>query len=75
MKNVLIPSLYILEKNLLGNKYKKQICYRKIKSPFSKFFIQNFVIFNMITDCFLVKKWRTLEVGRRLDDKKFRLSE
>ena len=27
----------------------------------AKFFLQKFVILNMITDSFLVEKWRTLE--------------
>ena len=30
----LIPSLYILEKNVLVNKYKKQMCYEENKSLF-----------------------------------------
>ena len=34
MKNVLIPSLQILEKTFLMNKYRKQICYKENKSPF-----------------------------------------
>ena len=29
------------------------------------FFLQNFVIFDMITDLFLVEKWRTLEIASR----------
>ena len=31
-KFFVIQSLYIFEKNLLVNKYKKQMCYKKIKS-------------------------------------------
>ena len=31
-KFFIIQSLYIFEKNLLVNKYKKQMCYKKIKS-------------------------------------------
>ena len=31
------------------------------------FFLQKFVIFNMITDSFLVQKWGTLEVATRYD--------
>ena len=31
----------------------------------AKFFLQKFVIFNMITDSFLVEKWGTLERARR----------
>ena len=30
-----------------------------------KFFLQKFVIFNMITDSFLVDKWETLEHASR----------
>ena len=32
----------------------------------AKFSLQKFVIFSMITDFFLVKKWGTLQVARRL---------
>ena len=67
----LFPSLYILEKNVLVNRCKKQICYKENKSLFliswkmAKFFLQKFVIFNMITDYFLVEKWETLKHVKR----------
>ena len=62
------PSLYILEKNFLVNRYKKQLCYKanlchdvmKNGQMFS-----SKVIFNMIADSFLVEKWGTLERARR----------
>ena len=63
----LIPSLYILEKNLLVNKYKKQRCYYLyfMKSwKMALFFVQKFVIFNMIPNSFLIEKWETLEHAR-----------
>ena len=37
MENNLISSLYILEKNFLVNKYKKQRCYKENKSLFFDF--------------------------------------
>ena len=45
----LIPSLYLLQKNRLASKYEK---WRSWKT--AKFFLQKFVIFNMITDSFLI---------------------
>ena len=67
----LIPSLYILEKNLLVNKYKKQVCYKKNKPQFLwrqenwRNFLFKIVIFSKITGFFLVEKWETLEVARK----------
>ena len=29
IKNILVPSLYFLEKNVLVEKYKKQMCYKE----------------------------------------------
>ena len=37
----------------------------------AKFFIQKFVIFNMITDTFSAEKWGTLERARRYIFKNF----
>ena len=41
------------------------MCYKENKFLFfgaiENGLLQKFVIFNMITDCFLVEKWRTLE--------------
>ena len=55
-----------------ANKYKKQMCYKENKSLFflslwemARFFLQKFVIFNMITDSFLIEKWGALERARR----------
>ena len=52
------------------------MCYRENKSLFflaslkmTKFFFRTFVIFNTITDSFLVEKWGTLEHAR--NTKKF----
>ena len=50
------------KKSILLNKTKSKCVIRKM----AKFFLQKFVIFSMITDCFLVKKWGTLQVARRL---------
>ena len=54
-----------MKKNFLVNKYKKQMCYKENKFLFfgaiENGLLQKFVIFNMITDRFLVEKWRTLE--------------
>ena len=43
------------------------MCYKNNKSSWkiAKSFLQKFVIFNMITDFFLVEKWGALEVARR----------
>ena len=71
MENNLISSLYILEKNFLVNKYKKQTCYKKNKSLFFDFmkngpiFRSKFVIFSMIPNSFLIEEWETLEDARR----------
>ena len=67
-KIVLILSLYIFKKYSVFDKYKKQYV---INLSFltlwkmAKFFLQMFVVFNMITDSFLVEKRRTLERARR----------
>ena len=37
----------------------------------AKFFLQKLIIFNMITDSFLVEKWRTLERAKRYVSKTF----
>ena len=34
----------------------------------AKFFLQKFVIFNMITDSFLVEKWGTLDGARKCEN-------
>ena len=47
------------------------MCYKENNSIFwrhekwQKFILQNIVIFNVITDCFLIRKWGTLEHARR----------
>ena len=67
-KIVLILSLYIFKKYSVFDKYKKQYV---INLSFltlwkmAKFFLQMFVVFNMITDSFLVEKRRTLKRARR----------
>ena len=64
-------SIYFWKTNFLVNKYKKQTCCNKKISLLLKswkmgiFFLQKVVIFNMITDSFLVEKWETLERARR----------
>ena len=64
-------SMYFWKKNALFNKYKKQMCYKENKSIFwrhekwPEFLLQKFFIFNVITDCFLVQKLRTLEHARK----------
>ena len=63
-KTFLISSLYILKKNSSStNIRKKSLLLWRHKN--GKFFAQKFVIFNVIIDSFLVKKWGTLEVARR----------
>ena len=64
--------LYIfLKKHFLVKKIRKTCVKRKINLYFLtswkmvKFFLQKFVIFNTITDSFLVEKWWTLERARR----------
>ena len=56
------------------------MCYRENKYIFfffltslkmTKFFFQTFVIFNMITDSFLVEKWGTLERARNTSAKAY----
>ena len=54
----------------LVNKYKKQMRHKEnlyflTLQKMPKFFLQKFVIFNMITDTFLIEKRRTLERARR----------
>ena len=51
-----------MKKSILLNKTKSKCVIRKM----AKFSLQKFVIFSMITDFFLVKKWGTLQVARRL---------
>ena len=64
-------SIYYWKKGFLSKKYKKQMCYKEIYLYFltsrkmAKFFLQKFVISNMITDYFLVEIWGTLERARR----------
>ena len=59
-KIFLIPSLYILEKR---NKWVtgKINLYYLTSWKMAKFFLQKCVIFNIITDSFLVEKWGVLE--------------
>ena len=40
----------------------------------AKFFLQKFVIFNMIADSFLAEKWGTLERARRYVSKNLKLN-
>ena len=57
--------LYIFwKKNVLVNKYKKQMCHMNLFLTFCKTF-PKFAIFNMITYCSLVPKWGTLERAGR----------
>ena len=64
-------SLYFWKKDVLIKKYRKKMCYNENNSIFwrhekwQKFILQKFVIFNVITDCFLTRKWGTLEHARR----------
>ena len=66
-----ISYLYILENNFLFNKYKKPT-YKENKSSFltsrkmAIFCLQKFVIFNMITDSFLVEKWGNIRVCKEV---------
>ena len=57
-----------MNKNFLVNNYKKQTCYKENKPLYfltlrkmAIFYLQMFVIFNMIKDSFSVEKWGTLE--------------
>ena len=77
-KIFLILSLYILEKtiSLLTNIRNKGVI-RRINLCFLTswkmviFFLQKFIILNMITDFLLVEKWRTLEHAKRYVCKNF----
>ena len=80
-KIFLTQSLYIYGKNVLVNKYKKQMCYKKNKSVFWrherwwKFFLQKFVIFNVIPDCAEMGSITTCKEVRLQKPMKFILSE
>ena len=72
MKNIFNGfSIYFWKKKFLVNKYKRQMCKKKINLCFltswkmAKFFLQKFVIFNMITDSFLLEKRAALERAKR----------
>ena len=64
-------SIYFWKKDVLIKKYRKKMCYKENNSIFwrhekwQKFILQKFVIFNVIPDCFLIRKWGTLEHARR----------
>ena len=71
MNNTLNPiSIYSWKK--IEKKYKKQMCYKENKSQFltlwrmDTFFLQKFVVSNMITDSFLVEKWGTERARRHV---------
>ena len=65
-----IPSLCILEKKVLLTNIRNKYVIKEVNLYFcdviemAKFFLQLFIIFNIITDSFLIEKWGTLEHAR-----------
>ena len=57
MKDIFVPSIYILEKKFLVKR--KINLYSLTSWKMTKLFLQTFVIFNMITEYFLKEKWGT----------------
>ena len=77
MKNIVdFIYIYFWKKKLLMSKYKKKTCYKENKSLYfwrhekwPYFSFKSIIIFNMITDSFLVEKQETLERTKRCVEK------